>query len=198
MGAEHDGGSIGLAQATSIGIGGMVGGGIFAVLGVAASKAGGATPLAFAIGGVIAALTATSYSRLSVRHPSGGGTVDILDRVLGIETLTGSLNIVLWAGYIATLALYASAFANYAAALVTGGGPGPVMFRVLVVVGLSIPWLINLTNAALVDQDRRNGRGDQDDDPARGDRGRHARDLDRRSSDLPTGRGSGRCSPQPC
>ena len=61
-------GSIGLMQATSIGIGGMVGGGIFAVLGVAAGKAGGATPLACLIGGLVAGLRATSYSRLSVRH----------------------------------------------------------------------------------------------------------------------------------
>ena len=46
-------GSIGLMQATSIGIGGMVGGGIFAVLGVAIGKAGGATPLSSLIGGLI-------------------------------------------------------------------------------------------------------------------------------------------------
>jgi amino acid transporter len=144
------GGSIGLVQATSVGIGGMVGGGIFAVLGVAATKAGGATPFAFVVGGVIAALTAASYARLSVQHSGGGGTVDILDDVLGVDALTGTLNITLWAGYIATLALYASAFANYASALATGGGPGPVVFRLLVFVGLTVPWLINLTNASLV------------------------------------------------
>ena len=56
--------SVGLVGATAIGIGGMVGGGIFAVLGVAAQQAGGATPISFAIAGAVAALTATSYAHL--------------------------------------------------------------------------------------------------------------------------------------
>lgn len=139
-----------LMEAVSIGIGGMVGGGIFAVLGEAATKAGGATPIAFLVGGIIAALTAASYARLSVKHPGRGGTVTIIDRVFGVSALTGGLNIVLWAGYIATTALYASAFANYTSALFTGNAPGPVMFRVLVVAAIAIPWVINLRNAASV------------------------------------------------
>ena len=147
---DADNRSVGLLQAVSIGIGGMVGGGIFAVLGVAATKAGGATPLAFGIGGVIAGLTTATYARLSTRYGGGGGTVDIIDRILGVGLVTGTLNIVLWAGYIATMALYASAFANYGTALVTGGSPGPVVFRLLVAVGIAVPWLINLTNASLV------------------------------------------------
>jgi hypothetical protein len=129
----------------------MVGGGIFAVLGVAAVQAGGATPLAFLFGGVIAGLTAYSYSGLSVRYRSAGGTVAFVDRVFGIGQVTGSLNIVLWAGYIATTALYANAFGNYAATLFTGGAsPGPLLLRALILVGLAAPWAINLTNAGLV------------------------------------------------
>lgn len=54
--------SIGLFGATSIGIGGMVGGGIFAVLGVASEQAGGSTPIAFFVAGLVAALTAFSYA----------------------------------------------------------------------------------------------------------------------------------------
>jgi amino acid transporter len=137
--------------ATSIGIGGMVGGGIFAVLGVAANQAGGATPLAFLFGGVVAALTAFSYARLSVRYQSAGGTVAFVDGVFGIREVTGSLNVILWAGYIATTALYAAAFGNYAATLLPGGGdPGPLMIRGLVLVGVALPWLINLSNAGLI------------------------------------------------
>lgn len=45
---------IGLKEAVSIGIGGMVGGGIFAVLGLAVSLAKGGTPVAFLFAGVIA------------------------------------------------------------------------------------------------------------------------------------------------
>lgn len=96
--------TVGLLGAAAIGVGGMVGGGIFAVLGVASEQAGGATPIAFAIAGLVAALTAASYARLSVKFQSAGGTVTFIDKVFGIGELTGSLNIVLWAGYIVTTA----------------------------------------------------------------------------------------------
>ncbi len=140
-----------LLGATAIGIGGMVGGGIFAVLGVAASDAGGATPIAFAIAGAVAAVTAYSYSRLSTHLQSAGGTITFVDRAFGVNDLTGALNVVLWVGYIATTALYVSAFANYAATFLPGGtDPGPIVIRVLILVGVLIPWAINLANAGLV------------------------------------------------
>lgn len=143
--------SIGLLGAAAIGIGGMVGGGIFAVLGVASEQAGGGTPIAFAVAGLVAALTAVSYSRLSVRFQSGGGTVTFVDKVFGIGDLTGSLNIILWAGYIVTTALYAAAFGNYAATLFPGGtAPNPDLLRGLIAVGVLVPWIINLANAGLV------------------------------------------------
>lgn len=142
---------VGLIGAISIGIGGMVGGGIFAVLGVAATTAGAATPIAFLIAGGVAALTAYSYAKLSVRHKSAGGTVAFVDAVFGVSDLTGSLNIVLWAGYIATTALYATAFGNYASTLLPGGqNVGEWVVRALIVVGVVVPWSLNLTNAGLV------------------------------------------------
>ena len=48
--------TISLKDAISIGIGGMVGGGIFAVLGLAVSLAKGGTPVAFLFAGMIALL----------------------------------------------------------------------------------------------------------------------------------------------
>lgn len=143
--------SIGLLGATAIGVGGMVGGGIFAVLGVASEQAGGGTPVAFAVAGLVAALTAVSYARLSVRFQSAGGTVTFVDKVFGVSEITGSLNIVLWAGYIVTTALYASAFGNYTATLFPGGtDPNPILLRGLIGVGVIVPWVINLANAGLV------------------------------------------------
>ena len=143
--------SIGLIGAVAIGIGGMVGGGIFAVLGVAAMDAGGATPLAFLVGGLVSVLTAISYSKLSVAFPSAGGTVAFVDRIFGINQLTGSLNVVLWAGYVATTALYASAFGHYSATLFPGGtNPSAILLRALIFTGILLPWLVNLTNAGLI------------------------------------------------
>jgi len=142
---------VGLLGAVAIGIGGMVGGGIFAVLGVAATEARGATPVAFAVAGAVAALTAYSYSKLSTHFQSAGGTVTFVDRVFGVRELTGGLNVVLWVGYVATTALYVSAFANYAATFLPGGSdPGPLLIRALILAGALIPWAINLANARLV------------------------------------------------
>ena len=149
--SRAEGGDVGLMGAVAIGIGGMVGGGIFAVLGVAATEAAGATPVAFAVAGVVAAVTAYSYARLSVHFQSAGGTVTFVDRVFGVRDLTGGLNIVLWVGYIATTALYVSAFANYAATFLPGdSAPGPLALRGLVLAGVLIPWIINLASAGLV------------------------------------------------
>jgi amino acid transporter len=100
--------------AVSIGVGGMVDGGIFVVLGLAVELAGGAVPLSFIIAGIVALLTAYSYAKLSVSYPSKGGTVVFLDRAFGVDFFTGSANNLLWVGYIVTLALYAVAFGNYA------------------------------------------------------------------------------------
>lgn len=64
---------IGFWSATAIGVGGIVGGGIFAVLGLAVQLARGGTPLAFLLAGLLALVTAHSCARLSVAFPSEGG-----------------------------------------------------------------------------------------------------------------------------
>jgi amino acid transporter len=93
----------------------MVGGGIFAVLGLAVQMAAGATPIAFAVAGVIALVTSYSYARLAVAYPHGAGTVAYLDRAFGPGYFTGSANVLLWLSYIVTLSLYAYAFGSYGA-----------------------------------------------------------------------------------
>jgi len=104
---------IGLLSAVSIGIGGMVGGGIFAVLGLAVQLAAGGTYIAFAIAGFIAVLTSYSYARLTSAFPSQGGTVEFLNQAFGTGILTGGLNILLWFNYVIMLSLYAYAFGSY-------------------------------------------------------------------------------------
>jgi amino acid transporter len=142
---------VGLWGATAIGIGGMVGGGIFAVLGVVAERASGGAPLALAVGGAIALLTASSYAALSVRFPSRGGSVVFVDRVFGVHLATGALNNLLWIGYLVTLALYATAFASYAAALVSrSGSASSLLHHVLISLAILVPTAINLASAAFV------------------------------------------------
>ncbi|WP_459213178.1 APC family permease [Aquimarina rhabdastrellae] len=105
---------IGLKEAISIGIGGMVGGGIFAVLGLAVDLAKGGTPIAFLIAGCIAFLTSYSYAKLSQSYPDRGGTVKFMNKGFGVGVFSGGLNNLLWISYIIMLSLYASAFGSYA------------------------------------------------------------------------------------
>jgi amino acid transporter len=108
-------GSIGYWSIVAIGIGGMVGGGIFAVLGLAVQLARGGTPVAFALAGAVAFITSYSYARLSVAYPSQGGTVEFLNQAFGPGLITGGLNLLLWLSYIVMLSLYAYAFGSYGA-----------------------------------------------------------------------------------
>ncbi|WP_366182644.1 APC family permease [Flavobacterium ovatum] len=105
---------IGLKEAISIGIGGMVGGGIFAVLGLAVSLAQGGTPVAFLLAGTVALITSYSYVNLSKTYPNRGGTVKFINQGFGISVFSGGVNNLLWVSYIIMLSLYASAFGSYA------------------------------------------------------------------------------------
>lgn len=105
---------IGLKESISIGIGGMVGGGIFAVLGLAASLAKGGTPVAFLFAGIVALLTSYSYVNLSKHFPNHGGTVKFINQGFGKSVFSGAVNNLLWISYVVMLSLYASAFGSYA------------------------------------------------------------------------------------
>jgi amino acid transporter len=137
------GGKIGLWAAVSIGVGGMVGGGIFAVLGLAVQLARGGTPAAFALAGAVALLTTYSYAKLSVAYPSRGGTVIFLNRAFGSGMFTGSLNVLLWLSYVVMLSLYALAFGGYGATFLpeawqTTGKHALISLSVILITGLNL------------------------------------------------------------
>ena len=108
---------VGTFSALSIGIGGMVGGGIFAVTGLTVELTRGAAPIAFIVAGIVALLTSYSYLKLTLKYPSEGGTVEFLNRGFGPGITTGSLNILLCLSYVVLLAIYAYAFGSYGASL---------------------------------------------------------------------------------
>ncbi|MFI6432730.1 APC family permease [Rhodococcus oryzae] len=66
--------TLGVRDSVLIGLGSMIGAGIFAALAPAAQAAGTALPLALAVAGVVAYCNATSSARLAARYPSSGGT----------------------------------------------------------------------------------------------------------------------------
>jgi amino acid transporter len=140
---------IGFFEAVSIGIGGMVGGGIFAVLGLAVQLSNGGAPVAFLIAGIVALFTSYSYSRLSIAFPGKGGTVSFLDKAFGPGMFTGSMNILLWISYIIMLSLYAFAFGSYGAELFPGLPHG--LTKHLFISGIVlIITLLNIFSAKLI------------------------------------------------
>jgi amino acid transporter len=116
-------GQIGLFAAMAIGIGGMIGAGIFSILGVVAQAAGTAMWISFLIGGVVALLSVYSYAKLGVRYPSAGGAVEFLVKGFGDGVLSGGINLYMWIGYVIALALYAQGFTGYAMTFVPAGLP---------------------------------------------------------------------------
>ncbi len=140
--------SIGLFGAIAIGIGGMVGGGIFAVLGEAVSLAHGATFVAFFSAGLVALLTSYSYAKLSVHYQNCGGTVVFIDNAFNHNLLSGSVNLMLWLSYLVTIALYATAFASYGGTFFTQ--KIPYLKQILIFVAIFLPTVINLISSSFV------------------------------------------------
>lgn len=139
-----------LAEVTAIGIGGMIGGGIFAVLGLAIAVAGHAVALTLAAGGVIALLTGLSYAHLGLAFRGDGGSFTYIERAFGSRALAGVMGWLLIVGYIGTLALYASAFGDYGAALFEGtGAHSQLLAGALATLALSVFLAINLKGVKL-------------------------------------------------
>ena len=77
---------MGLAGATGVGVGAIVGGGILALAGIAFEVAGPSTIVGFALNGIVAFITALSFSELASRFPQSGGTYTYAKKVYSIET----------------------------------------------------------------------------------------------------------------
>ncbi|HHJ13164.1 MAG TPA: amino acid permease [Gammaproteobacteria bacterium] len=123
-------GKLDLREVVAMGIGAMVGGGIFSVLGLAIAQAGHAAPLAFGFGGLVALLTGISYARLGLAFRSDGGSFTYLERAFVHPNIAGLGGWLLLVGYIGTLGLYAYTFGAYGAALLGGDG-NPAMHHLL-------------------------------------------------------------------
>ena len=123
------GAKLGLVELVAIGIGGMIGGGIFSVLGLAVDITGNAAPLAFAIGAIIAAFAGHSYIRLALAFRSDGASYTYLEYAFPAHpNIGGFTGWVVVLGYIGTLALYAFTFAAYSADMLGNPGLAPLRF----------------------------------------------------------------------
>ena len=117
-------GSITVAGATAIGVGGMMGAGLYTLLGLASTTAGVWLPLAFLVGGSVTVFSVYSYAKLGARYPSRGGAAQFLIRCFGDGVIAGGLNVFQFLGWIIAMALYCAGFAGYVRALLPWHTPG--------------------------------------------------------------------------
>jgi amino acid transporter len=139
--------------AAFLGIGAMVGAGIFALLGEAGAVAGSAVWLSFLLAGIVALLLGYNVVKLGVRYPSSGGLIAYLLEGFGNGRLVG---IASWLGYFAAIVIVCSmvavAFGSYATSLFVGNDAAAGwdhVFTSAIVIAMAG---INLIGARFVDR----------------------------------------------
>jgi amino acid transporter len=144
-------GTMTLRGATVLGIGSMIGAGIFSLLGEAGSVAGAGVWLSFLIGGVVAGLLGYVCARLGMTYPSSGGLITYLIKGFGAGRLVG---IASWLGYIAAIvivtAMVAVSFGGYATSLFVGENAGNAWNHLFITLLLLVMLAVNLIGTKLV------------------------------------------------
>jgi amino acid transporter len=139
--------------ATFLGIGSMVGAGIFALLGEAGAVAGSAVWLSFVIAGIVTGLLGYTTVKLGVRYPSSGGLIAYLIAGFGNGRLVG---IASWLGYAAAIvivgAMVAVSFGSYATALFIGDDAGPAWDNIFTTLVIAGTLGLNLIGSSVVDR----------------------------------------------
>jgi amino acid transporter len=137
-----------IRQAAFIGVGAMVGAGIFSLLGAAGEVAGAAVWLSFLIAGAVAMLQGYSFARLGARYPTAGGLLEYVAKGFGGGHLTG---ITAWLTYLANAvvtAMVAVSFGDYASAVFADENKAwAKFFAALIIVVMTA---VNVVGSALV------------------------------------------------
>ena len=103
---------LGFLEAYTLGLGTMIGAGIFVLPGIVADAAGPASMISFVIGGVVALLAALSLSELATGMPKAGGSYYYVNHALGsfFGTIVGWG---MWGGLMFATAFYMLGFGQY-------------------------------------------------------------------------------------
>ncbi len=106
--------AFGLWSAVFLGIGSMVGAGIFVLLGEAGAIAGNLVWISFIFGGIIALLSGYSLAKLASAYPSRGGIVEYLVQCYGEGVFSGSVSVLFYLSAMVAIAMVAKTFGTYA------------------------------------------------------------------------------------
>lgn len=118
-------GQMGIIAVACIGIGAMVGAGIFALIGQAALVAGQHVWLSFLLGGGVALLSGYSFAKLSSRYASADGALGFYNAGLGHGVIAGTFSLVYVLTLLVAVAMVAKTFGAYAQRLLLHAeGPG--------------------------------------------------------------------------
>jgi len=120
---HKSGNAVSFWSAVAMGIGAMVGAGIFALLGQAGQIAGSAVWISFVAGGGIALLSGYSMGRLGARFPSAGGLVEYLVQGYGEGLFSGAISVLMYISSLVSVSLIARTFGTYAYELLPAGQP---------------------------------------------------------------------------
>jgi amino acid transporter len=131
---------IGFNGTWSMAVGGMIGGGIFSVLGLIIQTAGQWAWLSFIVAGAIGLISAYSYSQLAIKFSEGGGAFTYL-RAMDRDGFAGGLAWILIIGYILSLSVYGFTFGHYISHAVSWE---PWTTKLMSLAIISILTLINL------------------------------------------------------
>ena len=135
-------------SAAMLGIGSMVGAGIFIVIGQAGSIAGNIVWLSFVFGGIAALLSGYSLAKLALRYPSRGGIIEYIVQEYNVGIFSGGLSIMFYFAQLIAIAAVAKSFGEYGARLF--GYNSSFMINAFAVGIVLLFMFINLIGASLV------------------------------------------------
>ncbi len=140
--------AFGLWSAVFLGIGSMVGAGIFVLLGEAGAIAGNLVWISFIFGGIIALLSGYSLAKLASIYPSRGGIVEYLVQCYGEGIFSGSVSVIFYLSAMVAIAMVAKTFGTYASMIV---GVDITMWTNIYAIGILLLFMsINLAGSSLI------------------------------------------------
>ena len=149
-GGKPSAGAMTVRGAAFLGVGSMVGAGIFALLGQAGAVAGSAVWLSFLIAGVVAALQGYAVAKLGARYPSSGGIVTFLLHGFGRGHITAVTSWLLYFAALIVTAMVSVSFGSYGSALFFADSEGwATVLTAVVIVAVAA---VNIAGASSIDR----------------------------------------------
>ena len=136
--------------AAFLGVGSMVGAGIFALLGEAGAVAGSAVWISFLAAGTVAALQGYAVAKLGATYPSSGGIVTFLIKGFGRGHVSAVTSWLLYFAAIIVTAMVSVSFGSYGSALFFDDST--TWSKVLTIAVVLLVAVVNIAGAKFIDK----------------------------------------------